>query len=385
MLNRRSLLVAAAGLALHQGLLGCQATDANALQIRILEGSIPSQLLQEFKRRIEAGKVDFLADKQLSDLFVQLQNWKNPPAVSPSRFNLPLRAAKSVPVADWLTLGDYWLTAAIQQNLIQPLSLKQVAGWEQVAPQWRQLVQRDRQGQLSETGEFWAAPYRWGSLVIAYNIKHCEQAGWLPTDWQDLWRSELQGHLSLPDNARSVIGLTLKKMGQSANESNLSRLPTLPSELQTLHRQVKFYSSDAYLQPLLIGDTWATVGWSTEVLPLMKRDRRIAAVVPASGTLLTSDLWVHPAVDSAHQQPDSADLNRWLEFCWQPTVAAQLSTLTSAASPVLAASDRSQLPTALRENALLLPPADVLSRSEFLLPLANDEYRRQWVTMRRTG
>lgn len=383
-MNRRSLLLTAVGLALNPLLGSCRGTTNAAFQIRLLENSIPAQLLQEFQRRTAAGRVSFSASEQLMDLFNLLQAWSQPqPNPKRSPFNLPLGNSKPLPVADLVTLGDYWLPAAIQQGLIQPLNLDAVAGWEQLPPRWQQLVQRDQQGRLSSEGARWAAPYRWGSLVIVYNVEAFKLLGWTPTNWEDLWRADLQGHLSLLDSARSVIGLTLKKLGQSVNASDLGTVPNLAAELQTLQRQVKFYSSDAYLQPLLLGDTWAAVGWSTEALPLIKRDRRIAAVVPTSGTILTSDLWVRPA--KAAEQSAPSEFTRWLEFCWQPTIAAQLSSLSLAASPMIVARDRSELPAAIRANPALLPPADVLERSEFLLPVPSDQYRRLWETMRQTG
>jgi putative spermidine/putrescine transport system substrate-binding protein len=382
MINRRSLLITAAGLALSSSLAGCRNTNNAALQIRLLEGSIPAQLLQEFQRRTEARQVSFAASKQLSDLFNLLQTWNQPQSdPEPSPFNLPLRASQPQPIPDLMTLGDYWLPAAIQQGLIQPLP-DVISGWEQIPPQWQQLVQRDRQGQLSPDGEQWAAPYRWGSLVIVYNVEAFEPLGWTPSRWEDLWRPELQGRLSLLDSARSVIGLTLKKLGQSVNTSDLSTVPNLAAELQTLQRQVKFYGSEAYLQPLILGNTWAAVGWSTEALPVIKRDRRIAAVVPTDGTILTSDVWVRPTQSTAASTPP--EINRWIEFCWEPTVATQLSSLSLAASPVIV-THRSQLPAAIQANAVLLPPAEVLERSEFLLPVPANDYRQVWETMRRTG
>lgn len=38
----------------------------------------------------------------------------------------------------------------------------------QLSPRWQQLVSRDPQGRLDPRGQVWAAPYRWGCLLIAY-------------------------------------------------------------------------------------------------------------------------------------------------------------------------------------------------------------------------
>jgi putative spermidine/putrescine transport system substrate-binding protein len=191
----------------------------------------------------------------------------------------------------------------------------------------------------------------------------------------------------LLDSPRSVIGLTLKRLGKSFNSENLSDVADLKPTLQALHQQVKFYSSDAYLEPLLLGDTWAAIGWSTDVLPVVKSDRRIAAVVPTAGTVLSADLWVRPATAVQPENPTRALTTQWIDFWWQPEIATQLSVLGSAVSPLLG-NDRAELPKALQDNLLRLPPAAVIDRSEFLLPLSAatvEQFRDLWVAVRQGG
>jgi len=392
--TRRTFL-AAATFATSQFLLSCSQTRDSASQVRLLKGSVPAQILKEFQRRVEkATDLKFLQSEQLTDLFKLLETLKQQKTVSdakPSGFSLPF-SDRPVPVADLITLGDFWLTPAIQQGLIRPLNLE--VQWNLLAPEWQMLMKRDRQGQPDPQGEIWAAPYRWGTLMIAYQTEKFKALGWLPKDWSDLWRPELKGHLSLPDSPRSVIGLTLKKLGQSAHLQDLTTVSFLAAELKALHQQVKFYSSDAYLQPLSLGDTWVTVGWSNEILPNIERDRSLAALIPSTGTLLTADLWVQPA--SAQPTLDqSALLKEWINFCWQSKIAAQLSLLSFAASPLFKGGQNIggqniggqniAIPPSLLQKPLLLPPAAVLQRSEFLLPLtpvASEQYRRHWIAMR---
>lgn len=386
MIDRRSFLQGAGALTLGAALSACGRSADPALRVRLLEASIPVQLLKQFQRQIgKTTPLDLTADKQLADLFALLQAWNpqqsQPKPQSSVPFVPTFGGGKAPAVADLITLGDYWLAPAIQQGLIQPFNAAEMAGWQSLDPRWQALVKRDRQGYLASNGEIWGAPYRWGNLVIAYRRDRFQTLGWQPRDWSDLWRPELKERISLLDSPRSVIGLTLKKLGKSVNESDLSSIPNLSRELQTLQQQVKFYSSDAYLQPLLLGDTWAAVGWSTEVLPLLKREHDLAAVVPASGTILTADVWVRPTAASADR---TAALKQWVEFYWQPQTAAQLSLLSLTPSPIFVDS-RSQAPANLQSNPLLLPAPDLLQHSEFLLPLtdaATAQYLRQWIDLR---
>jgi len=250
-------------------------------------------------------------------------------------------------------------------------------------------VTRDRQGAPSAAGQVWGAPYRWGSVAIAFRRDQLEPLGWQPQDWGDLWRPELAGRLSLPDSPRTVLGLVLKKFGRSVNEANLEAVPNFQEELAALDRQVKFYSSTDYLQPLLIDDTWAAVGWTTDLLPVMQGDPRIGAVIPASGTMLFSDLWVRPtrspAAESENRAIAESALAQWIDFCWQPEAATRLSLQTSAVSPIFAL-DASGLPTDLRNRELRLPAESILQKSEFLFPLSPasaSQFRQAWSALPR--
>ena len=339
--------------------------------MRSLSGSIPPQVLGEFQKFLKQttgdGAVNFTAETQLQNLFSLLQTCQQPdPATT---------------VPDLVMLGDYWLEKAIQQKLIQPIAPDKLKGWAELPSQWKALVTRSATGQLDSKGQVWAAPYRWGTTVIAYR-KDIFRDRKLPppTDWADLWRPDLRGNISLPDQAREVIGLTLKKLGKSYNTQNLDSVAGLKSELRALQSQVKLYSSDAYQQPLILEDTWIAVGGSTDILSLMQRNPQIAAVVPKSGTALWAELWVRPAQSKA-----TASASDWISFGWQPAIATQLSLLSDAASPVLLGITAENLSPELRQNPVLLPDAKLIQSSEFLQPLptaAIEQYRAMWKAMR---
>jgi putative spermidine/putrescine transport system substrate-binding protein len=364
MVTRRSLLIGGAMLA--TGLAGCSQRQSETLAIQFLKDSVPAQVLGQFEQEIkgQAAGLQFLPVDQLDQLFAQLQRWKDEP-----------------PKADLVTLGDFWLTPAIQQGLIRPISTEGLSGWESLPNRWQEWATRNPQGQPQRTGQVWGVPYAWGNLAIAYRPEDLDPLGQPPVDWSDLWRPELTGQISLPDSARIVIGLVLKSLGESVNTPNPEAVAGLTERLSQLHQQVKVYSSSAYLQPLLLGDTWLAVGWSTDLWPLVKRDRRFKMVVPSSGTLLTADLWVRPSQNRENASPDADRLiQHWLDFGLKPETALQLSLLGSAIAPQFLV--EANPPEALRSRLL---SANVLDRSEFLDVLsaqATAQYRDLWVKVR---
>jgi putative spermidine/putrescine transport system substrate-binding protein len=388
-MKRRSFLVSAGFLTFSSLLAGCSRQQGAGLKVRLLKDSIPAQLLDEFRKSLqEPAALDFAAEAQFLDLFARLKSWQQKPKPKDWRSQIPLPfiQPQAAAAADLVTLGDYWLAEAIEQKLIQPLDPKPLQRWQQLPPQWQQLVKRNDQGQPDPKGQVWGAPYRWGSTVIAYRRDKLKTLGFTPTDWSDLWREELRDRISLLDQPREVIGLTLKKLGHSYNTANLDKIPDLKNSLSSLHQQVKFYSSDTYLQPLILGDTWVAVGWSTDVLSAMRRYNQIAAVVPQSGTAIWTDLWVRPI--KSQEAASSNLLQQWIDFCWQPEMARQLSRFTQAVSPILATMNRAELPDVLQNNQVLLPSGEIIKRSEFLLPLSKEslqQYQSLWQEIRFQG
>lgn len=385
-------------------LTACGGRSQPALRLQILENSVPVSLLKALQDEFAAtGSLRLVQSDRLLDLFELLKQWHqietDEAEESSGWLNFPLGAAPEVPtVPDLMTLGDYWLRDAVQQGLIQPLNSDAWDQWDALPRPWRRLVQRNAQGEPDQNGQVWAAPYRWTSLAIAYRVAPFRDLGWQPKDWDDLWRPELAGQIALPENARTVIGIALKRLGEPVNSGDVAGNSELATALEELHRQVRVYSSDAYLQPLVVGDIWVAVGWMTDIAELVKRDRRFAAVVPASGTILSTDLWVRPVLplraenaanqDEGPNRVSDASINQWINFFWQPDNALQFSQIGTATSPVVTTMNREDLPRFLRENSLLLPPRSVLEQSEFLEALPGNvaqAYQDLWVKVRQTG
>ena len=367
------MLLGASALTLSQLAGGCG--TQTALKVRSLKNSVPAQVVAQFRKQVQPSPLlQIVPQTQLKDLFALLQTWKGKTSTQ--------NQGKEEEKADLVMIGDYWLAKAIEQKLIQPIDPAKLKNWPQLPPAWQRLVRRNDSGVADEKGKIWAVPYRWGTTVIVYRIDKFKSLGWEPTDWRDLWREELRDRISLLDNPREVIGLTLKKLGKSYNTRDLNKVQNLKEELSRLHRQTKIYSSNSYLQPLILGDTWAAVAWSGDVLPLMQNQKEIAAVIPISGTSMWVDLWVQPA---SNQQSDLSLASQWIDFCLQPQIAAQMSLLTQASSPVIISMKPEDLPEELRNNHLLLPELGVISKSEFLFPLpdiAIEQYRSLWQEIR---
>ncbi len=392
-MQRRSFLITLGSLAVGSGLSGCQGRDRAILRVVALKSSIPPQLVGEFSKSIEpVPKVEVVPEAQFADILTQLQDWYKTGTAEAKGLKVPLippaRGAEYIP--NLVSIGDAWLPAAIQSKLIQPIETKNIQTWAKLDARWRELGQRDNLGNRSATGQSWGIPYSWGTTVIIYRRdKFADAKMPIPQDWADLWQPQLQQRISLLDRSREVIGLTLKKLGYSYNQADLSQVSNLRAELERLDRQVKFYSADNYLQPLIVGDTWAAVGWSTDVFDLMQNNPNIGAIVPRSGTAISANLWVQPTVKTNQANGELAKLTQqWLDYCLQLKASNQISLLTAGTAPLLTSISPNEILPDVRNARLELPTKPILDKSEFIYPLSSAiqlQFDRLWREIRKSS
>jgi putative spermidine/putrescine transport system substrate-binding protein len=390
-MNRRSFLTTLTSLALGSGLTSCQDGSQQVLRLLALKGSIPSQLLGEFSKAIQptSARVELVAEAQFKEIIAQLQEWQKTGSAEAKGLKIPLIPPTKSPeyIPNLVSIGDAWLATAIQSKSIQPIDPSSLKNWSKLEARWHEIAQRDDRGISTSTGKVWGVPYRWGTTVILYRRdKFVENNTPVPTDWKDLWNPQLKQRISLLDRSREVIGLTLKKLGSSYNTSDLSQAKNLKSDLEKLHQQVKFYSSDNYLQPLIMGDTWAAVAWSSDAIELIQRNSMMGAIVPRDGTAIFADLWVQPTSPTKESVERTKLTNQWIDYCLQPKVVNQISLLTSSVSPLLTSMNPSEIIPDIRNNSLVLPPKDIIDKSEFIYPLSAKsqmEYDRLWQEIRK--
>lgn len=261
---------------------------------------------------------------------------------------------------------------------------------------------RNDKGELDPNGYVWGAPYRWGTMVIAYKTNKFRKHKLTPIeDWGDLWRPELSGKISMVDSPREVIGAVLKHMGASYNTKDIDShvaggRKAVMHNLVILQKQVRLFDSVHYLKSLGAGDVWVAVGWSTDVIPAAKRMSNVAVIVPKSGASLWADLWAIPAASrfnsdqiGGRTRGPSPLIHQWIEFCLQTARGLPFQQqIIPGASPFALESisvegtqestkGRPKLETNLVAG---VPPPEILSRCEFLEPLSEkalEDY--QWL------
>ncbi|XP_050272754.1 uncharacterized protein LOC126715938 [Quercus robur] len=372
------------------------------LTVVALRGSLPPSWIKDFiesqGRRL---KFRLKYNGSLEGIFSDLSMPSRKGNVSPS----------STLAADIVSVGDSWLNFAITKAIIEPIQGVEDLEWfKGLSDKWKVYLRRNSVGEIDPEGKIWAAPYRWGCMVIAYKKSKFQQQKLAPIeDWADLWRPELAGRISMVDSPREVIGAVLKYMGASYNTNNIDLQvaggrSAVQKNLELLGKQVRLFDSVNYLKAFGVGDVWVAVGWSSDVIPIAKRSSNVAVIVPKSGASLWADLWAIPAASrfetnqiGGRVRGPSPLIHQWIEFCLQAARALPFKQeVIPGASPSALESAQVKMPAEFTKGKPRLdtnliagiPPPEILARCEFLEPLSDSalsEYQSLISTMQKPG
>ena len=152
MLHRRTFL--RISLAATAGSLSGCGSSPDSLNVTMLQGSIPPQLVGDFRKSFaEADRLKLKPEVDLQKIFESLATWHQPEEKPSVIDSLPVVGKGTNQSANMVTLGDSWLQKAIAQNLIQPIDTAKLERWNSLSPVWQNLVKRDRQGYQSSQGK----------------------------------------------------------------------------------------------------------------------------------------------------------------------------------------------------------------------------------------
>lgn len=211
-------------------------------------------------------------------------------------------------------------------------------------------------GQSFDPKNDFSVPYMWGSTATAVNTKKFPAA--TVASFADLWNPAFAGRLLLPDDARVVMGIGLRALGYSINETDEARIMAAFDRLKALMPSVKVFNSDSAKQPLLAGEVDLGVMWNGEAYAARAVNPAVAYVYPSEGVGLWLDSLCIPA-----GAKNAAAAHAFIDYILRPDVARMISIEMGYATPNLAAF--ATLPEELKQNPIVYPPASVMEKGEF--------------------
>jgi spermidine/putrescine transport system permease protein len=214
----------------------------------------------------------------------------------------------------------------------------------------------------------------WGTGVIAVNTSKISGE---VTGFKDLWDSRFKNSLVVLDDQRELIGLTLKKLGYSINETDPGRLEQARQELMKLKSNIKVFNSESPKTELINGNAAAGYMWGAEAVQAQKENKDIKIIFPKEGMTIWQDNFVIP---KGAVNKKNAEL--FINFILEPEVSAQISKAFPYANPNIAAHqyiDQSTL-----KNAAVYPAEGDLKIGERIEDVedATKLYDKIWMEIR---
>jgi spermidine/putrescine transport system substrate-binding protein len=157
--------------------------------------------------------------------------------------------------------------------------------------------------------EKFSLPYLWGTTGIMYDQTKVSQP---ITSWNDLWRSELAGHLVVLDDAREMMGIALLSLGYDKNETDPDRLIEAREKLMELAPGIVAFGAETIDEYLLFGEVWVGVMYSGNAAVAERSNPDLVYVFPEEGVGIWFDNMAIPA-DAPHADAAQAFINYVLD------------------------------------------------------------------------
>ncbi|HIU33551.1 MAG TPA: spermidine/putrescine ABC transporter substrate-binding protein [Candidatus Pullichristensenella excrementigallinarum] len=308
------------------------------------EGCFPEDVLEEFTQ--ETGiEIVIVPYSSVDEMLVKIQ--------SDGQYDLILGS-------------DYALDILRKGGYLQALDKEQIPNYVNLDPAYLNQY-------FDPDGEY-TIPYMPGSPVIVYDPSKVEGE---ITSFSDLWDPQFEDGLCLLDDARVMIGATLKTLGYSYNTTDEEELQQAADKLASLRPNVRVFDSSAPHQFMISGEVKAAYLFTSYAIACVMENPELKCVFPEEGVGFGIDAFVIPANAS---NPDGA--NQFLNFLCDGEIAARCNEWTMYLNVNLAAKE--YLPESLTSLDALNIPEELLATKEFVEDVGETAsvYQEIWETFK---
>ena len=266
---------------------------------------------------------------------------------------------------DMMILTDWMAARMVGLGWVQPLDANAV-------PNLHANLIKSLQGVQWDPDLEYHAPWQSGLTGIAYNAAKVDEVG----SFEDLiTRSDLKGKITLLSEMPDTMGFMLKVIGADPEDFDDDDWANAMDMLNQVIEdgQVLQFSGNNYLQQLAQGSLYACEAWSGDVIQAQFDNPDIKFVVPEEGLNLWSDNMLIPN-KATHQ----ANAEAWIDFFYQPEIAAKLASWVNYICPVQGAREEMEkIDPSLAENPLIFPDEAMLANTFDFMTL-DDRQQQQY-------
>ena len=222
---------------------------------------------------------------------------------------------------DLILASDYAISTLRKDEMLLPLDKEKLTNWDNLNPNYLD--------QYFDPENVYSVPYTAGSPMIVYDPAQVEGE---ITSFADLWDEQFADSLWMINDARVIIGETLKMMGYSYNTTDQAQLDEAYAKLLELKPNIRVLDYDLTQNYLTSGEAKAAYLFTPYVALSLLENPNLKAVFPSEGIGFGIDSMVIP---SAARHPDNA--HAFINFYLDAQVAKAVAEWQAYINPNAAA------------------------------------------------
>jgi spermidine/putrescine transport system substrate-binding protein len=204
----------------------------------------------------------------------------------------------------------------------------------------------------------YSAPWQSGLTGIAYNA---DLTGEVRSFEELLTRSDLKGKVTLLSEMHDTMLFLLLMTGADPSDFTEDEFGVAIDRLGEAVQagQIRAFTGNDYAQDLVEGNVVACEAWSGDVIQLQFDNPNIKFVAPEEGLSLWSDNMLVP-----NQGFHKANAEAWMNFYYQPEIAAEVAAWVNYICPVEGAREAMEgIDPSLADNPLIFPDEEFLANA----------------------
>ena len=322
---------------------GCATEKTETIVVYNSEDYIDMDLIKQFEE--ETGiKVTYINFTSMEDLYIQM--------------------AKGGTKYDIVVPSDYIIERLIKEGRAEPLdkskltNINNLYGW---------FFESDY-----DPGCTYSVPYMWGTVGVLYNI---EKTGEDITSWTQLWDTKYVDQVCMMDSIRDTMGVTLKMLGYSMNDTSDEALAAVKDALvkQKADGIVMAYGFDDIKDKLINDECAIGMAWSGDAVYAMEFNENLRYSVPEEG----SNIWVDGIV-IPKDAPNKDGAYKFIDFLMRPDIAAMNSEYIGYSTPNEAAME--VIDEDLRDMEAFNPGQEIIDNCEWFHDIGDElpKFEKVW-------
>jgi spermidine/putrescine transport system substrate-binding protein len=269
------------------------------------------------------------------------------------------------PGFDVIVPSNEFVTRMSQSGMLMPLDHAKIPNIKNIDPTFLNPE--------FDPGRKFSMPYTWLVLGIGYRKSKVKA---VPDSWKYLFDSDqYKGRIALLSESADLMRLSAKYMGHSVNNIPPEMIAELETMLIKQKPFIKAFHDDNGQDMLLAKDVDLVLEYNGDIAQAMSEDDDLDFVVPKEGSQLNSD---NLCIPKGAKHPKNA--HAFINYLLDAEVGKKITETILYPTPNAAA--KALMPDSYKNNPVIFPPADRLSKCEYaaynekLQPLYEEAFTR---------